>query len=144
MKLLDMFFRGKKANKYNAKKTMVDDQKFDSKKEAQRYVFLKQAQEAGVISNLQRQTRFELEPPVVEQYEEHLKTKTVTKERTIQRGIYYTCDFQYEKDDELVVEDVKSSPGQVKLDKAYQIRKKLLFARHGIKIKEIFNANASV
>jgi hypothetical protein len=139
-----MFFKGKKTNKYNAKKTMVDDQKFDSKKEAQRYVYLKDAQDAGWITNLQRQTRFELEPPVVEQYEEQLKTKTVIKERTVQRGIYYTCDFQYEKDGELVVEDVKSSPAQAKLDKAYQIRKKLLFARHGIKIKEVFNANALV
>ena len=137
-----MLFR--KKNKYNAKKTVIDDQKFDSKKEAQRYVFLKGAQESGSIRNLQRQTRFELEPPVVEQYEEQLKTKTVIKERTIQRGIYYTCDFQYEKDGEVVVEDVKSSPAQAKLDKAYQIRKKLLFARHGIKIKEVFNANASI
>lgn len=138
-----MFFK-RKGNKYNAKKVEFDGQVFDSKKEKTRYEELMKAFNDGIISELKRQTRFELEPPVVEEYEEQLKTKTVTKTRTVQRGIYYTCDFQYMKDGELVVEDVKSSPQQAKLDKAYQIRKKLLFARHGIKIKEVFNAKETV
>lgn len=137
-----MFFKRK--NKYNAKKVKFDGQVFDSKKERTRYEILKYAEEIGVIRDLQRQVRYELEPPVVEKYEEQLKTKTVIKTRTVQRGIYYTCDFQYVIDGEVVVEDVKSSPAQAKLDKAYQIRKKLLFARHGIKIKEVFNANEPV
>ena len=137
-----MFFKRK--NKYNAKKVEFDGQVFDSKKEKTRYEILKYAEEIGVIQDLQRQVRYELEPPVVEKYEEQLKTKTVIKTRTVQRGIYYTCDFQYVIDGEVVVEDVKSSPVQAKLDKAYQIRKKLLFARHGIKIKEVFNANEPV
>lgn len=137
-----MFFKRK--NKYNAKKVEYDGHVFDSKKEKARYERLKIAQEIGLITDLKRQERYELEPPVVEEYEEQLKTKTVTKTRTLQRGIYYTCDFQYMLNGELVVEDVKSSPGQAKLDKAYQIRKKLLFARHGIKIKEVFNANDEV
>ena len=137
-----MFFKRK--NKYNAKKVEFDGQVFDSKKEKARYELLKEACSNGLISNLQRQVRYELEPPVVEEYEERLKTKVVKKTRTLQRGIYYTCDFQYIKDGELVVEDVKSSPAQAKLDKAYQIRKKLLFARHGIRIYEVFNANAVI
>lgn len=137
-----MFFKRK--NKYNAKKVEFDGHVFDSKKEKARYELLKEACDEGLISDLKRQVRYELEPPVIEEYEEHLKTKVVKKVRTLQRGIYYTCDFQYIKDGELVVEDVKSSPAQAKLDKAYQIRKKLLFARHGIKIYEVFNANAVI
>lgn len=137
-----MFFKRK--NKYNAKKVEFDGHVFDSKKEKARYELLKEAYDKGLISDLQRQVRYELEPPVIEEYEECLKTKVVKKTRTLQRGIYYTCDFQYIKDGELVVEDVKSSPAQAKLDKAYQIRKKLLFARHGIKIYEVFNANAVI
>lgn len=137
-----MFFKRK--NKYNAKKVEFDGLVFDSKKEKARYELLKEAYDKGLISDLQRQVRYELEPPVVEEYEEQLKTKVVKKTRTLQRGIYYTCDFQYIKDGELVVEDVKSSPAQAKLDKAYQIRKKLLFARHRIKIYEVFNANAVI
>lgn len=138
-----MFFK-KKGNKYNAKKVEYDGHVFDSKKEKARYELLKEACNKGLIDDLRRQVRYELEPPVVEEYEEQLKTKTITKTRTVQRGIYYTCDFQYVIDGEVVVEDVKSSPAQAKLDKAYQIRKKLLFARHGIKIKEVFNANEPV
>lgn len=138
-----MFFK-KKGNKYNAKKVEYDGHVFDSKKEKARYELLKEAYNRGLIDDLRRQVRYELEPPVVEEYEEQLKTKVVKKTRTLQRGIYYTCDFQYIKDGGLVVEDVKSSPAQAKLDKAYQIRKKLLFARHGIKIKEVFNANDPV
>lgn len=142
--MFDMLFGNKRRNKYNAKKVEFDGHIFDSKKEKARYEELVKAVNDGVISELKRQTRFELEPPVVEEYEEQLKTKTITKTRTVQRGIYYTCDFQYVKDGELVVEDVKSSPQQARLDKAYQIRKKLLFARYGIKIKEVFNAKESV
>lgn len=137
-----MFFKRK--NKYNAKKVEFDGHVFDSKKEKARYELLKEYYNSGLIDDLRRQVRYELESPVVEEYEEQLKTKVVKKTRTLQRGIYYTCDFQYIKDGELVVEDVKSSPAQAKLDKAYQIRKKLLFARHGIKIKEVFNANDPV
>jgi hypothetical protein len=143
MELLKMFFK-KKGNKYNAKKVEYDGHVFDSKKEKTRYELLKEPYNSGLIDDLRRQVRYELEPPVVEKYDEQLKTKTVTKTRTVQRGIYYTCDFQYVVDGKVVVEDVKSSPAQAKLDKAYQIRKKLLFARHGIKIKEVFNANDPV
>lgn len=138
-----MFFK-KKGNKYNAKKVEYDGHVFDSKKEKARYEILKEAYNNGVLDDLRRQVRYELEPPVVEEYEEQLKTKTITKTRVVQRGIYYTCDFQYVINGEVVVEDVKSSPAQAKLDKAYQIRKKLLFARYRIKIKEVFNANEPV
>lgn len=131
-------------SKYGNKKVEYEGAMFDSKKELQRFLVLKDAEKDGFITNLQRQVRFQLVPAVTEEYEVELKTKTVTKTRTAQRAIYYTCDFQYEKDGELVVEDVKSAPVMTKNDKAYQLRKKLLFAFHGIKIKEVFSAHADI
>lgn len=131
-------------SKYGNKKVEYEGIVFDSKKELQRFFVLKEAEAAGRITNLQRQVRFQLIPAVTEEYEVALKTKTVTKTRTAQRAIYYTCDFQYEKDGALVVEDVKSAPIMTKNDKAYQLRKKMLFAFHGIKIKEVFDAYTDI
>ena len=41
-------------SKYNSKKTVVDGQTFDSKKEANRYQELVLLEKAGVIKNLSR------------------------------------------------------------------------------------------
>ena len=49
-----MMFRSKFGNK----KTTVDDIKFDSKKEAERYIVLKQLQDKGEIHDLQLQVNF--------------------------------------------------------------------------------------
>ena len=49
-------------SKYNSKKTVVDGQKFDSKKEANRYQELVLLEKAGVIKNLSRQVKFVLIP----------------------------------------------------------------------------------
>lgn len=135
-------FRGH--SKYGNKKVEYEGIVFDSKKELQRFLVLKEAESNGLITNLQRQVSFLLIPPVTEEYEVTLKTKTITKTRTAQRAVHYTCDFQYEKDGCLVVEDVKSAPIMAKNDKAYQLRKKMLFAFHGIKIKEVFDANKEI
>jgi hypothetical protein len=139
-----MIFGFRKRSKYGNKRVEYDGVTFDSKKERDRYIVLKDAERQGIISDLQRQVRYELHAPEHEEYEVQLKTKTIVKTRTIQRGIYYTCDFQYMKDGVLVVEDVKSSPRQTALDKAYQIRKKLFFSKTRIHIKEVFNAKELV
>ena len=47
-------------NKYNATKTQVDGITFDSKKEANYYIGLKQQQRAGVVLYFHRQVRFDL------------------------------------------------------------------------------------
>lgn len=137
-------FFGSKRPKYGNRKVQHNGQTFDSKKEYQRYLFLENAEREGLISNLQCQVRFELEPAVTEEYEEQLKTKTVTRTRVIQRAMHYTCDFRYEKDGVDVVEDVKGSEAQAKRDAAYQLRKKLLFARYRIRVKEVYKANAEI
>ena len=45
------FFRKPSRNKYGAKKTIVGDVKFDSKKEAQRWMELQLLERAGEISD---------------------------------------------------------------------------------------------
>ena len=131
--------RGEKKSKYNNKKVVYQGISFDSKKEMERYMYLLDAQRNGVITDLQRQVRFELIPAVREEYIEHLKTKDKVKTRTLQLAITYTCDFSYKKDGELVIEDVKASPKM--LPKEYILKKKLLFAIHRISIKEIYKPN---
>lgn len=137
-------FFGEKRPKYGNRKVKCDGKVFDSKKEYERYLFLKRAQEDGDISNLRCQVKFELEPAVIEEYEEMLKTKTVIRSRVVQRAMHYTCDFCYDKDGVEIVEDVKGSPAQAKRDTAYQLRKKLLFARYRIRVREVYKANEDI
>lgn len=138
-------FNFRKRSKYNNKKVEFDGLTFDSKKEFQRYRFLTEAQDAGLIKHLMRQVKFELIPAIREEYEEQLKTKTVIKTRTLQKAITYTADFKYYnvETDEWVVEDVKSSPKQSALDKSYILKKKMMFAINGIKVKEVYTPNTS-
>lgn len=132
-------FKREKGKKYNNTKIECEDGKFDSKKEYQRWLVLKDAEAQGVITDLQRQVKFELIPAVREDYIVHLKTKDKIKTRTLQLAICYTCDFAYYKDGEYIVSDVKASPKM--LPKEYVLKKKILFALKGIIIKEVYNAN---
>ena len=131
-----------KGRKYNNTKVEYDGLKFDSKREMQRYVVLKEAEAQGIITDLQRQVRFELIPAIKETYLEHLKTKDKEKTRTLQLAITYTCDFAYYKDGEYVVEDCKIS--KTLQPKEYVLKKKMMFALKGIKIKEIYKPNEKV
>ena len=101
--------------KYLNKKVVVDGITFDSKKEMQRYLVLKEAQDNGIISDLELQPQFELIPKVTETYVKHLKTKDKECERTVQLAISYKGDFRYKKDGIVVVEDVKASPHRLSL-----------------------------
>ena len=49
-------------SKYNSRKTTVDGITFDSKKEARRYLVLKQMEQDGEIKNLRLQVPVELVP----------------------------------------------------------------------------------
>ena len=86
--------RKKRNNKYGAVKTEADGIVFDSRKEARRYTELKQLQEAGEITNLQRQKRYVLQPAF------ELNGKKF-------RPIIYISDFEYDKDGQHHTEDVK-------------------------------------
>lgn len=124
--------------KYGNRETVICGEKFDSAKEGRRYLYLLDAQKRGIISDLKRQVRFELIPAVTEEYVVHLKTKDKVKTRTVQLPITYTCDFQYIKDGELVVEDVKPSPKI--LPKEFLLKKKMMLALKGIKVKMVYDA----
>ena len=62
-------------NKYGNKKVDTLDGTFDSKGEHLRWLFLKDAERRGEISNLRRQVTYTLIPPVHYYATVHLKTK---------------------------------------------------------------------
>lgn len=102
-------------NKYGAVKTVVDGIEFPSKREATRYRQLRTLLYAGKIQDLRMQVKYPL----------------VVNNVKIGR---YTSDFEYEENGKHVVEDVKSPATKKARD--YVLRKKLMLAIHGIKIKE--------
>lgn len=136
------FGRNIQRSKYKNTKVEYQGIKFDSKREMQRYIVLKDAEAKGIIQDLKMQVKYELIPAVKETYVKHLKTKDKECERTLQLPITYTCDFAYVKDNELVVEDVKISKSM--LPKEYVLKKKMMFALKGIKIREIYKVNEPI
>lgn len=121
-------------NKYLNKKTTIDGIVFDSKKEAQFYLYLKAKQEEGAISNLRMQVSYELIPAVWREETIHLKTKDKVVKKQIQRAITYKADFVYTDNSTgtEVVMDVKGMR-----TKEYKLKAKMMFALKGIKIKEV-------
>lgn len=111
-------------SKYLAKKIEVDGHLFDSKKEAKRYMELKDMQDRGEIDVLRIQVPYELIP-----------TQRIDG-KVVERPMKYVADFVYEKDGETIVEDVKG----YRKGTAYSVfvckRKEMLY-RYGIKVKEI-------
>lgn len=106
-------------SKFNAKKTVVDGITFDSRKEAKRYVELRDLERAGKIRGLQRQVRVELVPPF-----------NCDGERF--RGIYYVVDFTYtDSEGNEIWEDVKGMKTPV-----YLLKRKLVAYRYRKIIKE--------
>lgn len=128
----------KKGERYNHTKVEADGLKFDSKKEYDRYLFLKKQVEIGKISNLRTQVKFELIPKVTEEYVEHLKTKDKIKTRTLQLPITWTADFVYIKDGEEIVEDVKAS--KALLSDRFVVKEKIFFWKYRKRIKIVYNA----
>lgn len=112
-----------KQNKYHNKKVVYDGYKFDSQKERDHYIALKQLQQYGFIKELKLQVPFLLIDTVRHGGKTYPKTK-------------YIADFTYIKDDKLVVEDVKSTI--TRKDKVYRLKIKLLLSKYpDIEFKEI-------
>lgn len=104
----------KKRNKMGNIPTTVDGIRFASRKEARRYGELLVMQRAGVISGLKTHTSYEL----------------------VVGGVSvgsYSDDFSYIENGLPVTEDTKSLASRTE---AYQLRKRLMKAIHGIDIKE--------
>lgn len=107
-------------NKYHARKTTVDGLVFDSKREAARYVELRDLERAGLIRDLKRQVRFELIPAFDVNGKHYRPTA-------------YIADFTY-TDCETgrgIIEDVKGVCTGV-----YKLKAKLFAHRYGVSIRE--------
>lgn len=104
-------------SKFNNVKTEVDGLRFDSKKEAQRYVQLRLRERIGEIVSLEIQPRFRLEV-------------------NGQKVCEYRADFRYTEQatGRVVVEDVKGGPTATPV---YRLKKKLVKALHGIEVTEV-------
>lgn len=113
-----------KKSKYNNKKIVADGIEFDSKKEAKRWQELRNLERAGVISDLERQVRFELIPSQ--------KIKVDGKTETAERPVSYVADFVYFENGEKIVEDTKGVR-----TKDYIIKRKLMLFVHNLKVREI-------
>lgn len=95
-------------SKYNNKKTIIDNIKFDSRAEANRYIELKLLEKAGKISDLELQPKFELQEKYINNKGEKV------------RAITYKADFSYIENGKLIVEDVKGVE-----TKEFKLKKKL-------------------
>ena len=105
----------RRPNKYFAKKTVAMGLKFDSRWEAERWGQLKAMERAGVISELERQIKYELSINDVKICD-------------------YIADFRYLLEEEnglskLIVEDAKGV-----LTSEFKLKKKLMKAVHNIDI----------
>ena len=110
--------------KYGSKSVEQDGEKFDSKKEARRWLELQRLAAAGKISQLERQVVFELAPPVRLEGEKRMKP-----------ALRYIADATYIEAGQLVVEDTKSPA--TRKTAAYRIKKHLMKSVHGMDIKEV-------
>lgn len=102
-----------KRSKYRAVRCEYDGVKFASKRERDRYTILAREQALGSISGLMLQPRF-----AIKVNDELICT--------------YVGDFEYDRGPEHVVEDSKGVKTAV-----YRLKKKLMWAIHGIEIKEV-------
>ena len=106
-------------NKFNARKVYVKGMMFDSKKEAERYLILLDMERRGEIQDLERQVKFE-----------------ILEGNEYFRPVHYIADFQFIKDGQTHIIDVKG----MKKGCAYQlykIKEKLMYDRYKIKVQEI-------
>ena len=108
-------------SKYYSKKVIIDNIKFDSKKEANYYLKLKMLLKAGKIKNLELQKEFILQ--------ESFKLNNKTR-----RKITYRADFSYvsTQNNKIHVIDVKGFKTEV-----YKLKKKLFEFKYGIEIEEV-------
>lgn len=123
------------ARKYKNRKVTYKGQTFDSKKEAKRYIYLRQLEKNGVISGLQQQVKYVLiqaqYEPTGEWYQRGAR-KGEPKMKLVERECSYIADFVYTKDGKTIVEDTKGFR-----TKDYIIKRKLMLYKYGIKVKEV-------
>lgn len=118
-------------SKYQARKVELRGMTFDSRKELKRYLCLKDMERRGAISQLRRQVRFEIIPPLYVTETRRRTRETEIRMRLADGAAHYTCDFLYREGAKIIIEDVKSAATARLAD--YRLRRKLmlrLLARH--------------
>lgn len=128
--------------KYHNKKVIHEGVTFDSTKELNRYLILRQAEEDGIITDLKLQPEFSLLPNQYEERIKQLKTKSKTVMRIVERAVDYRADFSYKIGDKFVVEDVKISKKLI--PKEYILKRKMMLYFHGIKVRQVFDAKDKI
>lgn len=112
------------------------DGHFDSTNEWRRWVFLKDAERRGEISDLRRQVVFDLLPKQTKIVIKHLKTKDKEEVRQVAPAVTYKADFVYMKkvgiDHFPVVEDFKGFPND-----RWPLKKAMMYYFHGIEVREV-------
>ena len=111
-------------SKYGAAKAKVDGHTFDSRYEAERYLYLKDRQKRGEISGLRTQVKFLIIKKVVKLVPKQLKTKVRYDEKVVEGAAMYKCDFLYVEDGRVIVEEFKSEMTEKLRD--YVLRRKLM------------------
>lgn len=107
-----------KKHKYGAVRTEIDGITFDSKREARRYVQLKQMELAGIIQNLEINAKLSV------------KIEFVFERDGVKFGSYQP-DFRYLENGQTIIEDAKG-----KKTKAYINKRRLMKELYGIHIRE--------
>lgn len=106
--------------KYHSRKVTRDGMTFDSVKEYKRYCELSLLEKAGMVTDLERQVKFELIP------------SQKIDGKVVERPCSYVADFVYMENGQKVVEDTKGFR-----TKDYVIKRKLMLWVHGIRIREV-------
>ena len=101
-------------NKYNNIKCEYNGIKFDSKKEARRYMELELLEKKGIIKDLITQPKFKL-------------LEKIKWEGKTLRGRSYLADFQYKIGEDTYVEDVKS---KATMTNVYKLKKHLFLQKY--------------
>ena len=132
-------FSIQKESKYRNEKVEYDGMTFDSKRERDRYIVLKDAERQGIISDLVCQPKFTLLPAQYHEETVQLKTKVKTVRKCDFLATTYTGDFQYTKDGNVVVEDVKGM-----LTPEYRLKEKMMAYFHHIIIRRVKKPNEAI
>lgn len=112
--------------KFGNRKTVVDGEKFDSRKEARRFAELKLLERAGEVRNIERQVPFVLIPAQRDE-----------EGRVIERPARYIADFVYnDRAGKLIVEDVKGYKKGAAYEK-FVLKRKLMLKVHKIRVREV-------
>ncbi len=110
-----------KPRKYRNVPTTVGNEKFHSKREADRYGDLQILERSGVIGELRRQVKYLLIP-----------RQNDANGKCLFRAVTYTADFVYVEAGKTVVEDAKGYPND-----RWPMKKALMFWVHGILVREV-------